>query len=112
MCSFIKDACGASKAAAAAGTLKLQTALLHKYLQTLEVEVTAGFGGTDSEPVLVSPLNNYCVLPWCIASLCSCLSVLLPLLHRKATNLMFDPVIITSGAPGRGPARLIPGIGL
>lgn len=79
--------------------LKLQTALLHKYLQTLEVEVTAAFGGTDSEPVLVSPLNNYCVFLCCMARLCSCLSVLLPLLYREATNLMndlYDPVTITS----------------
>lgn len=32
----------------------MQTSLMHKYLQAMEVEVQAGFGGTDNEPVLVS----------------------------------------------------------
>lgn len=51
--SFVRDACGPSKAAAAAGTLKLQTTFHHKFLKTIAVEATTAFAGTDNEPLLV-----------------------------------------------------------
>jgi hypothetical protein len=53
----VKEACGASKLAAAAGRLKLQTSLQHKYLQSIDVEVTATFGGSDNEALLVRTLH-------------------------------------------------------
>lgn len=42
------------EAAATAGTLKLQTAVKHRYLQRIDVEVDTAYAGTDAEPLLVS----------------------------------------------------------
>jgi predicted small metal-binding protein len=35
----------------------LQTGLMHRFLQQINVKLTTGFAGTDNEPVLVSMLQ-------------------------------------------------------
>jgi hypothetical protein len=51
---------GPRKADAAAGRLLLSTALSHKFLQTIDVDITTAFGGTDEECILVGRHVTLC----------------------------------------------------
>lgn len=61
------DAVGPKRSAATRGELVLQTGLMHRFLQQINVKLTTGFAGTDNEPVLVSMLQPLHV-NWCLCS--------------------------------------------